>query len=59
MRGGAAAIIVSSDLDELLLLADRIVVLCAGRVAGYAYTDAIDRHWLAERVYTIPEEVPA
>jgi ribose transport system ATP-binding protein len=59
LRDGAAAIIVSSDFDELLVLADRVVVLCAGRVAGCALTDAIDRHWLAERVYAIPEEVPA
>ena len=56
---GAAAIIVSSDFDELLLLAGRIVVLCGGRIAADAASDTIDRHWLAERVYAIPEEVPA
>jgi ribose transport system ATP-binding protein len=56
---GAAAIIVSSDFDELLLLADRILVLCGGRIAGSAPSASIDRHWLAERVYAIPEEVPA
>jgi ribose transport system ATP-binding protein len=56
---GATAIIVSSDFDELLLLTGRIVVLCAGRIAAEAPTDTIDRHWLAERVYAIPEEVPA
>ena len=56
---GAAAIIVSSDFDELLLLASRIVVLCAGRLAADAPTEAIDRHWLAERVYAVPEEAAA
>jgi ribose transport system ATP-binding protein len=58
-RDGAAAILVSSDFDELLLLADRIVVLADGRIAGSAPTNAIDRHWLAERVFAIPEEVSA
>jgi ribose transport system ATP-binding protein len=59
LANGAAAIIVSSDFDELLLLARRVVVLCDGRLAADAPTDAIDRHWLAERVYAIPEEVSA
>jgi ABC-type branched-subunit amino acid transport system ATPase component len=54
---GAAAILVSSDFDELLMLADRILVLANGRSAGEAPTTSIDRHWLAERVYAIPQEV--
>ena len=33
-KGGAAVIFVGEDLDVLLALADRILVLCAGRVAG-------------------------
>jgi ribose transport system ATP-binding protein len=58
---GAAAIVVSSDFDELLLLAGRVLVLVAGRVVASAPTASIDRHWLAERVYAIPgsEEVAA
>ena len=32
--GGAAAIVVSSDFDELALLADRVVVIRGGRVAA-------------------------
>lgn len=31
---GAAVLLVSSEMPELLMLSDRIVVLCAGRVAG-------------------------
>jgi ABC-type sugar transport system ATPase subunit len=31
---GAAVLLVSSEMPELLVLSDRIVVLCAGRVAG-------------------------
>ena len=58
-REGASAIVVSSDFDELLLLADRVLVLVDGRVAGSAATASIDRHWLAQRVFAIPQEVPA
>jgi ribose transport system ATP-binding protein len=32
--GGAAVLLVSSDLPELLGLSDRVLVLCEGRVAG-------------------------
>jgi ABC-type sugar transport system ATPase subunit len=31
---GAAVLLVSSEMPELLMLSDRIVVLCAGRIAG-------------------------
>jgi ribose transport system ATP-binding protein len=59
VEDGAAAIVVSSDFDELLVLADRILVLVDGRMAGEAETASIDRHWIAERVYAVPEEVAA
>ena len=32
--GGTGVIVVSSDLDELLAICDRIVVMCEGRIAG-------------------------
>ena len=32
--GGAAAIVISSDLDELLDLSDRVAVVFEGRIAG-------------------------
>ena len=57
VHDGAAAIIVSSDFDELLLLADRILVLAAGRVVASAASASIDRHWLAQRMYAIPGKV--
>jgi ribose transport system ATP-binding protein len=56
---GAAAIVVSSDFDELLILCDRILVLVDGRITAEAPAASIDRHWLAERVYAIPEEAAA
>lgn len=31
---GAAVLLISADLDEVMALSDRIAVLCAGRVAG-------------------------
>jgi ribose transport system ATP-binding protein len=33
-QGGAAVVMVSSELDELLLLCDRVAVLCAGRTVA-------------------------
>jgi ribose transport system ATP-binding protein len=48
---GGAAVVVSSDVDELLELSDRLVVLASGRVVAEAETTWVDRHWLAERVY--------
>ncbi len=40
-RGGAAVVIYSSDLDELLALADRIVVLRNGQLHGVPFDRAI------------------
>ncbi len=40
---GAAVLLVSEDLDELLELADRIVVLFRGRVTGVLDADSVDR----------------
>jgi ribose transport system ATP-binding protein len=59
VEAGGAAIVVSSDVDELLELTDRIVVLTAGRIVAEENTRSIDRHWLAEKVYLSPEEVAA
>jgi simple sugar transport system ATP-binding protein len=39
---GAAILLVSEDLDELLLLADRMVVLYEGRVVGEVTRDEAD-----------------
>ena len=32
--GGGAVLLVSSELDEILALADRVIVMCGGRIAG-------------------------
>ncbi len=41
-RRGAGVLIVSFDLDELRAVADRLVVLCGGQVAGEASNSATD-----------------
>jgi len=53
---GCAVLLVSSDLDELLRLADRIVVLAAGRVAAQAKGPELDHAWLAAHMYASNEE---
>jgi general nucleoside transport system ATP-binding protein len=42
--GGAAVLLVSSDLTELRALADRLVVLYRGRIAAELAPDASDEH---------------
>ena len=39
---GAALLLVSEDLDELLALADRLIVLCEGRIVGEMGTAEAD-----------------
>jgi len=45
-RAGKAMLVVSSDLEELLEICDRIIVLSAGRVAGIFERD----DWSAEKI---------
>ena len=42
-RAGVGVLMVSEDLDELLMVADRIVVLHDGEVAGIVTSDGADR----------------
>jgi len=41
---GAAILLISEDLDELLALSDRIAVLYEGRIMGIVPGDAADVH---------------
>jgi simple sugar transport system ATP-binding protein len=43
---GSAVLVVSSELDEILALADRVIVMHAGRVAGELPVDACDERTL-------------
>jgi simple sugar transport system ATP-binding protein len=43
---GLATLLVSEDLDELLAISDRIVVLYGGRIAGECAAEGADREWI-------------
>ncbi len=48
---GCAVMLVSSAIEELLRLADRVVVLSAGRIVAHAAGETLTHRWLAERMY--------
>jgi simple sugar transport system ATP-binding protein len=54
---GVAMIVTSSDLEELLSISHRIIVMSRGRVAGVQSHDAFDRRQLAEWFTLAPEAV--
>ncbi|MDR3376208.1 MAG: sugar ABC transporter ATP-binding protein [Ancalomicrobiaceae bacterium] len=47
---GAAILVVSSDLEEVTTVADRIAVMVSGRMVGIHDADAIDRSRLIEEI---------
>lgn len=51
VEGGGAAVLVSSDFEELEVLADRVVILRDGRLGEERRRGNFDRHWLTETVY--------
>jgi ribose transport system ATP-binding protein len=48
---GCAVLVVSSDLDELTRLADRVIVLSGGTIAADSAGNSFDRRWIADRIY--------
>jgi ABC-type uncharacterized transport system ATPase subunit len=56
---GAAVLLVSEDLEELLQLADRILVMSRGRVAGIVEAASADREQLGMLMAGNPEPVGA
>ncbi|MBV6756649.1 sugar ABC transporter ATP-binding protein [Rhodococcus opacus] len=48
---GGAAIVVTSDLEELAQVVDRAVVLVNGRIAGHISHDDLSAHLLSEAIY--------
>jgi ribose transport system ATP-binding protein len=55
---GSAVLLVTSDLDELLHLSDRVVVMSRGRVVDSATGDAITRDWVGSRMFEAHQENP-
>ncbi|MFJ9543951.1 sugar ABC transporter ATP-binding protein [Streptomyces sp. NPDC101225] len=47
---GAAAIVVSSDFEELANVSDRVLILSNGRIAAEKESD-INREWITEQVF--------
>jgi general nucleoside transport system ATP-binding protein len=52
---GAAVLVVSSELDEILALADRVVVMNAGRITGERPVDACDEATLGRLMAATPD----
>jgi simple sugar transport system ATP-binding protein len=47
-QAGSAVVLISEDLDELMALSDRIIVLAHGRVSGEVAGEAADRRGLGQ-----------
>jgi ABC-type sugar transport system ATPase subunit len=50
-RAGVAFVLSSSDVDELLQVADRVVIFSRGAIVADAPTVGLDRHWVDNRIY--------
>lgn len=62
--GDRAAIVIATDLDEVIEVADRIVVMNSGRLIGEQTYDALDRdqilHWVSQELdAAVVEDVQA
>jgi ribose transport system ATP-binding protein len=51
VTGGAGAVVVSSDFEELARVCDRVLVLSGGRIVGEVSGDELDPHRLTELSY--------
>ena len=49
-RKGLGVVFISHHLDEVFRVADRVTVLRDGRVTGRERVDAVDQHWLVDRM---------
>lgn len=54
---GSALIVLAADLDEVLEVADRVVVMNHGMIVGEQYIDAVDRPTLLHWTSQSPDEV--
>ncbi len=56
VQDGTSVLLVTSDLDELLHLADRVVILAHGRITDSAAQAELTREWVATRMFDPDEE---
>ena len=47
---GAAVLLISADLDEILSLSDRVAVMLEGSIVDEASVDVADRDWVGPRM---------
>jgi ribose transport system ATP-binding protein len=47
-ENGIAILMISSDMEELLGMSDRIIVLCEGELAGEVQKDKFDQHYILD-----------
>jgi len=59
VTGGAAAVVVTSDFEELSRVSDRVLVLAGGRIAGELVGDDINAHRLTELSFSRTAPRPA
>jgi len=45
---GKTILMISSDMEELLGMSDRIIVLCEGELAGEVYKDQFEQHYILD-----------
>jgi ribose transport system ATP-binding protein len=45
---GIAILMISSDMEELLGMSDRIIVLCEGELAGEVQKENFNQHYLLD-----------
>jgi ribose transport system ATP-binding protein len=57
VTGGAGAIVVSSDFEELAHVCDRVLILADGRIVAQVTGDELDPHRLTELAYTSTERI--
>lgn len=56
VEAGTSVLLVTSDLDELLHLADRVVVMINGRITDTAAQSQITREWVTKRMFDASQE---
>lgn len=56
-RSGVGTVVISSDVEELVMLCDRIVVMCEGEVTGVISGDDITEDKVIELSYALRESV--